>query len=249
MDRILPIFWVSKIFRGLKFRGHFRGLDFRGQFRGYFKWEIGESTCFFFYNISWLCSLLKGGNSWIILIFLNCWAYLMMALSVSIMLKLLAIRNMSIFQDRLYPLTALTAHAGCILKASIREKSSTLFYRILPALSLSLARESGNALTVRLMSMNLTLSSSHINNLLILHLCSSWKLWRISAVPLHLLPGSFIFQIRRFMIFSLLSLTCHDWNFLNFFLCWRSSYWYLWKREICPCTYGFRFRADHRYPS
>ncbi|RGB59221.1 hypothetical protein DW120_12630 [Absiella sp. AM10-20] len=29
--------WVSKIFRGLKFRGHFRGLDFRGQFRGYFK--------------------------------------------------------------------------------------------------------------------------------------------------------------------------------------------------------------------
>lgn len=57
-----------------------------------------------------------------------------------------------------------------------REKSSTLFYRILPALSLSLARESGNALTVRLMSMNLTLSSSHINNLLILHLCSSWKL-------------------------------------------------------------------------
>ena len=131
--------WVSKIFRGLKFRGHFRGLDFRGQFRGYFKWEIGESTCFFFYNISWLCSLLKGGNSWIILIFLNCWAYLMMALSVSIMLKLLAIRNMSIFQDRLYPLTALTAHAGCILKASIREKSSTLFYRILPALSLLLA--------------------------------------------------------------------------------------------------------------
>ena len=96
----------------------------------------------------------------------------------------ISIDNVEVAGDTKYvyisrpPIPTYCPNCSCrmLLKASIREKSNTLFYRILPALSLSLARESGNALTVRLMSMNLILSSSHINNLLILHLCSSWKL-------------------------------------------------------------------------
>ena len=74
----------------------------------------------------------------------------MMALLVSIKLKLLTTLNIFIFYDHLYLYVALTLRAKYVLKATIREKSSTGFYRILPILSLLSASTNGYTLTVRL---------------------------------------------------------------------------------------------------
>ena len=65
----------------------------------------------------------------------------------------ISIDNVEVAGDTKYvyisrpPIPTYCPNCSCrmLLKASIREKSNTLFYRILPALSLSLARESGNA--------------------------------------------------------------------------------------------------------
>ena len=88
----------------------------------------------------------------------------------------ISIDNVEVAGDTKYvyisrpPIPTYCPNCSCrmLLKASIREKSNTLFYRILPALSLSLARESGNALTVPHMLMKISHSFSVINNPLIL---------------------------------------------------------------------------------
>ena len=94
---------------------------------------------------------------------------------------------MSIFQDRL---STYCPNCSCRIAKGIYEKSNTLFYRILHYLyQLPEKWKCTNCKTY--VPMNLILSSNHINNLLILHLCSSPTSYEGSAVPLHLLPGSF----------------------------------------------------------